>query len=187
MTGRSFVAVCWMIFSIYWIISATSVKATSERQHMAGGALHLALLLLAALLMAASWLGWPANSAPAAPSLVADTLGDLLCVLGLAWAIWARRTLAGNWSSSVAFKLGHELVVHGPYKYVRHPIYAGILLMVLGSAVAIGRAEAFIAAFAFVGSFWLKLRQEEALMMRHFPEGYPAYKRQVKALVPFMW
>ena len=59
--------------------------------------------------------------------------------------------------------------------------------MVLGSAVAIDRAEAFIAALAFVGSFWLKLRHEEALMMRHFPEGYPAYKRQVKALVPFVW
>jgi protein-S-isoprenylcysteine O-methyltransferase Ste14 len=103
-----------MIFLVYWIISATSVKATAERQDLAGEALHLALLLLGVLLMAASWLGWPANSIPAAHSLVADTLGDLLCVLGLAWAIWARRTLAGNWSSSVAFKLGHELVVHGP-------------------------------------------------------------------------
>ena len=110
----------------------------------------------------------------------------VLCALGLLVAIWARRTLAGNWSSDVTFKQGHELVKAGPYRFVRHPIYTGLLLMCLGSALDIGRLRGWLGlVLVFVG-FWIKLKQEETLMLQHFPDDYPAYRKQVKALVPFV-
>ena len=80
----------------------------------------------------------------------------------------------------------HELVTRGPYRYVRHPIYSAILAMFLATALAIGQLGALVGFVLCFASFWIKLRQEEALMMRHFPNEYPAYRARVKALVPFV-
>ena len=101
--------------------------------------------------------------------------------------LWARWTLAGNWSSDVTFKQGHELMRTGPYRFVRHPIYTGFAGD--GSrhgAWASGQLRCWL-SIAVVGlAFWIKLKQEERLMLRHFPNEYPAYQKQVKALVPFV-
>jgi protein-S-isoprenylcysteine O-methyltransferase Ste14 len=100
--------------------------------------------------------------------------------------IWSRRTLGGNWSSEVAFKQGHELVKTGPYRYARHPIYTGLLLMCLGTAVAVGQFHSWLGLLILCVGFWIKLRQEESLLLQHFPTEYPVYRKQVKALVPFV-
>ena len=100
--------------------------------------------------------------------------------------IWARRTLGDNWSSEVAFKQGHELVKTGPYRFVRHPIYTGLLLMCLGTAVVVGQLHSWLGFPFSCAGFWFKLKQEETLLLRHFPDDYPAYQKQVKALMPFV-
>jgi hypothetical protein len=99
---------------------------------------------------------------------------------------WARHTLAGNWSSNVTFKQEHELVRTGPYRYVRHPIYTGLLIMSLGTAIEIGQLHCWLSIPISAIGFWIKLSQEERLLLRHFPNEYPAYQKQVKALVPFV-
>jgi protein-S-isoprenylcysteine O-methyltransferase Ste14 len=101
-------------------------------------------------------------------------------------AIWSRRTLAGNWSSDVTFKQGHELIQNGPYRFTRHPIYTGILFMALGTAVAGGLLRCWLGFLLFFAALWIKLSQEEALLLRHFPETYPSYRTRVKALIPFI-
>jgi protein-S-isoprenylcysteine O-methyltransferase Ste14 len=113
-------------------------------------------------------------------------IGAATCVFGLVVTIWARRTLASNWSSVVEFKQGHELVKSGPYRFVRHPIYTGLLIMFLGTALEIGLLRCWLAVPLVIIGFWIKLRQEEALLLRHFPQEYPAYCKRVKALVPFV-
>jgi protein-S-isoprenylcysteine O-methyltransferase Ste14 len=132
--------------------------------------------------------GWPwPLSLPLTPRTDAtEIIGAASCVAGLFVAVWARRTLADNWSSDVTLKQGHELVRAGPYRFVRHPIYTGLLLMCLGSASDIGRLRAWAGTALVFAGFWIKLKQEEKLMLRHFPEDYPAYRKQVKALVPFV-
>jgi protein-S-isoprenylcysteine O-methyltransferase len=100
--------------------------------------------------------------------------------------IWSRRTLGGNWSSEVAFKQGHELVKTGPYRYARHPICTGLLLMCLGTAVAVGQFHSWLGLLILCVGFWIKLMQEESLLLQHFPTEYPVYRKQVKALVPFV-
>ena len=105
-------------------------------------------------------------------------------MLGLLVTLWARWTLAGNWSSDVTFKQGHELIRRGPYRFVRHPIYTGLLMMCLGTAIEIGHSR--LAGLLVAAAFWIKLKQEERLLLRHFPDEYPAYQKQVKAIVPFL-
>jgi protein-S-isoprenylcysteine O-methyltransferase Ste14 len=142
------------------------------------------------------WLGYvlfcvvmvhPFGMAVIKNTVLADSLGVMICVLGLVTAIWSRKTLGNEWSRDVEFKQGHKLIQDGPYGYVRHPIYTSHLLMGLGTAIVSGRLVAFAGLMLFLMGFCIKLKQEEAVLLRGFPTEYPAYKARVKALVPFVF
>jgi protein-S-isoprenylcysteine O-methyltransferase Ste14 len=94
--------------------------------------------------------------------------------------------LAGNWSSDVTLKRDHELIVTGPYAFVRHPIYTGILLGFVGTALAVGEWRAVLAVALAGVAFWRKLGIEEAVMRRQFGETYARYVARVPALIPFV-
>lgn len=113
-------------------------------------------------------------------------IADVMALCGLVLALWARKTLGGNWSSRVVIKEGHELVQRGPYAYVRHPIYSGLLLMILALVINNGRLALVMAFAIIVFGLYFKARQEEKLLTEHFPEAYPKYKAKVKALIPFV-
>ena len=113
-------------------------------------------------------------------------LADGVAIVGLAVALWARFTLGSNWSGQITFKQGHELVTSGPYAFVRHPIYTGFLLMLLASAIIAGKTMGFAVVAFMTLALWLKAREEEKLMLKHFPEAYAEYKSRTKALVPFV-
>jgi protein-S-isoprenylcysteine O-methyltransferase Ste14 len=183
---RDFIICCWIVFGLYWAAAAVSTKRTVERQDWKSRTGYVALLTLAFLLLFRLVPIYPLTLRVLPPSLAVDIVAAVLCLAGLALAIWARRTLGRNWSGLVTLKRDHELVMQGPYRYVRHPIYSAILLMFLASALATGRLGGFVGLAFCIASFWVKLRQEEALMLRHFPDQYPAYRRSVRALVPFV-
>jgi protein-S-isoprenylcysteine O-methyltransferase Ste14 len=116
---------------------------------------------------------------------LAAGIGLALCAAGIAFAIWARIVIGSNWGMPMTLKEGHELVTTGPYRYVRHPIYAGLLLAMLGSALVINLwwlAIFFLAALNFVYA----AKKEEKLMSREFPNTYPAYIKRTKMLIPFL-
>ena len=113
-------------------------------------------------------------------------LGAALTFAGFAFAIWARVWIAGNWSSNVTLKRDHELIVEGPYAFVRHPIYTGILLALIGTALAIGEWRAALGVVIACAAYWRKLKIEEAVMRRQFGEAYAQYAERVPALVPFV-
>jgi protein-S-isoprenylcysteine O-methyltransferase Ste14 len=117
-------------------------------------------------------------------SLVLDTAGLAVTVLGAVFAIWSRVTLGRNWSSAPQVKERHELVVKGPYRIVRHPIYTGLILAVAGTGLAQDRGIWLFMVVLIFASYWLKIRVEERLMMETFPEEYAEYRRRVKALIP---
>lgn len=110
-------------------------------------------------------------------------LGVVLLAAGLGFSVWARRHLGRNWSAQVVVKEGHSLVRTGPYRYVRHPIYTGILLAFLGTVVTIGEWRGVLALLCALVSFAVKSRLEEARMRETFPE-YREYERETAALVP---
>ncbi len=111
-------------------------------------------------------------------------LGLLLIVAGVLFACWARYILGSNWSSEVQLKQDHELIERGPYRYVRHPIYSGLLLALLGTVVLLGEWRALLALAIIAASFWRKLRLEERWLREHFGPAYVDYMQRVKALIP---
>ena len=180
------VSACWGVFIVAWAVSAWFVKPTVER----GGWSWLRLPLIGTALLAWWSLRGSAPGFASArlwdPSAASRTIAAALTLGGLAIALWARWTLGRNWSGAVVIKRDHQLVEDGPYRFVRHPIYTGLLLMALGTAML----EAHTAAFglcAFIGvALWIKLQAEERLLTRHFPDTYPLYRRRVRALIPFL-
>lgn len=110
----------------------------------------------------------------------------MVLVAGLVLALRARVVLGGNWSAIVTIKEQHELIQRGPYRYVRHPIYSAILLMLLGSAIVDGKLEWFVLTALCTVGLAIKARSEERLLTKHFPDGYPAYRQRVKAIIPFV-
>lgn len=183
---NSIILACWIVFVVYWAISALKGKVIVERQSLWFALIHRIPLGFSYFLMA-NWNLPPSLNWPVTPHADwARLMGDLVCVLGLFVTLWARRMLAGNWSSDVTFKQEHELIKSGPYRFVRHPIYTGLLVMCLGTAVEIGRLRGWLALPLMATAFWIKLNQEERLLLRHFPDAYPAYQKQVKALIPFV-
>lgn len=180
-----FAAGCWGVVVAFWIVSAFSVKRTKARQPLPHRLLYIVVTALAALLLNGSVriIHW--NRVVIPHTLATGIVGDLLVLIGLFIAIWARVTLGGNWSARVTLKEDHELIQRGPYRAVRHPIYSGLLLMILGTAILAGHVSGFIALLVCFGGFWVKLRQEEALLTKHLA-GYSDYMRHTKALVPFI-
>jgi protein-S-isoprenylcysteine O-methyltransferase Ste14 len=177
---------CWIIFAGYWLISALRVKAIAERQSVGSALAHRIPLGFSYILLAVRHWPPPMNLPVTPQADWARAMGSLVCVLGLFVTLWARWTLAGNWSSDVTFKQDHELIKTGPYRFVRHPIYTGLLIMSLGTALDFSKLHCWLALPLMTAAFWIKLRQEERLMLRHFPDDYPAYQKQAKALVPFI-
>ena len=122
---------------------------------------------------------------PASPA-VAYT-GLLLTFAGISLAIWARFLLGGNWSGRVTVKENHTLVGTGPYAVVRHPIYSGMLLAVLGTALALREVRGLVGFGLVLALVLLKARMEESFMIEAFGSKYGEYRGQVKALIPFVY
>ncbi|HEX5353877.1 MAG TPA: isoprenylcysteine carboxylmethyltransferase family protein [Rhodanobacteraceae bacterium] len=178
----------WLAWLLYWWVSSMRTKATARSDGLRALLMYRVPMLLGALLLIATnpprwlplwlWRRWLQDST-AWPAL-----GLGLVVLGLGFACWARVTLGRNWSAAVQLKKGHELIVTGPYRWARHPIYTGMLLALIGTALAIGELRGLLAiAFVFAG-LWLKLRHEEAWMREYFGDAYVDYMQRVKALIP---
>ena len=132
----SLILSCWIGFYVYWVVSARGLKRTAERQSLGDSLLYRTLTVVGALLLFAFRLPHSLDIPVLPLGPVTQFGGAAVCILGLALAVWARRTLGSNWSSMVTFKQEHELVERGPYRFVRHPIYTSILLMALGSAIS---------------------------------------------------
>jgi len=120
------------------------------------------------------------------PTKTLEWAGITACATGVGFAIWARRTLGRNWSGGPQIKDGHELVTAGPYRLVRHPIYTGILLAILGTLIGSARVRELVILAVAVPGVCIKFSIEEKLMLRQFPQAYPEYKRRTKALIPFV-
>jgi protein-S-isoprenylcysteine O-methyltransferase Ste14 len=184
MNASEIIITCWCIFVVVWWVNAYRTKRTVEKQSLESALAHRIPVGLGwwMLLMPK---GWGYMSRQILPqSEILQIIGAGICICGLIFTLWARQTLAGNWSSDVTFKQDHELIRIGPYRFVRHPIYTGLLVMCLGSAIAIGQVRGVISLLLMSYGFWIKLSQEERLLLRHFPDTYPAYRREVKALIP---
>jgi protein-S-isoprenylcysteine O-methyltransferase Ste14 len=179
---------CWIAFGLVWLIAAFTTKRTVYRQSLAQRLTWQAMVIAGAI----AFFNAPREPYPLDAFFVRQTaatalISAVLCILGTAFSIWARAVIGKNWSGRVTLKENHELVQRGPYRLVRHPIYTGLILMTLGTALLIGRYGALAGWIVLTLSFWIKSRQEESLMLHQFPAEYAAYRQRTKRLVPFVY
>ncbi|MGH9417060.1 MAG: methyltransferase family protein [Terriglobales bacterium] len=186
MTPGALILACWIGFYVYWTASAGGVKTTRERESGASQLSHRVPLLAAAVLLIVPFQVFHLGTPLMASTTRLDAASVAIAMVGLAVAVWARWTIGANWSSAVSLKEDHELVRHGPYRFVRNPIYTGMLLMLLGTALFVDQWRALLAMVLATAALWVKLKREERFMARQFPEAYPAYRAKVKALIPYV-
>ena len=177
----------WIVAGIIWLAMAFTTKRAMRRQPPVSRLLQIGVLVAAFYLLSrASRSGALAGRFLPVSADVAY-LGFALTLAGILFAVWARFFLGSNWSGTPMIKQGHELIRSGPYAIVRHPIYTGFLLAILGTVIYIGEMRGLVAfALAITGLKWKSLT-EESLMQEQFGTQYADYKRHVKALVPFVW
>jgi protein-S-isoprenylcysteine O-methyltransferase Ste14 len=182
--SRYLIPALWIVWIVGWLAAAGNVKRTQWRESRREAIFNRAPVLIGmVMLLAPHWL--PAALTRRFVPLGAELafVGLVLVAAGLLFAGWARWHLGRNWSGTVTVKEAHTLIRSGPYRLVRHPIYSGIVLALVGTALAIGSLGGFIAvAFILVG-FILKLQVEEARMRETFPE-YADYCRHTARLIP---
>jgi protein-S-isoprenylcysteine O-methyltransferase Ste14 len=180
-----FIECCWIAWAVYWLAMAFATKRTIERSGFIGYRL-VALILVIGSVTAGRLLQVSTQSHLWQTTLALGVVSDCIVVAGAAFTVWARIKLGRNWSAEVTFKQDHELIESGPYALARHPIYTGLLVMALGSAIDYGRAIGFVLLVALCGALWWKARQEEQIMCRHFPDAYAEYTTRVRAIIPFV-
>lgn len=176
-------ALCWLVFIVYWGLSALRVKRTVERR---AGWLRIAIgvVIAGGVLLLHSRGGRAVDPVILPQTLGVRVIADGIGIAGTAILLWARTTLGRNWSGAVTLKEDHELIQRGPYAYVRHPIYGGMLLLGLAVAIHYATLGGFVLLAVCCVGFAMKMREEELLMVEHFPERYRAYRARVKAIVP---
>jgi protein-S-isoprenylcysteine O-methyltransferase Ste14 len=183
---RLLILAMWVGWLAYWTVAARGNKATQWREPMRANWLHYALAWIGTIVLVVPQATPAILRAPfLPPGATGAVLGIVLTAMGLGTAIAARITLAGNWSAAVEIKEDHALIRSGPYRYVRHPIYSGLLLAVLGSAIALDRWCAVLGFVLIFASLLLKARHEENRLREVMPD-YAAYASETAALIPFL-
>jgi protein-S-isoprenylcysteine O-methyltransferase Ste14 len=181
------VVVCWVIFWLYWLVSAFGSKRSTRPQLRGFMGIRLGTFVLVVVLFRfLNVQNYSFQKRVATTNELVLAAGLIIFLLGLLLAIWARLSLGKNWGMPMTLKQDPELVTSGPYRYIRHPIYTGILLAMIGSAVA--SSIFWLTIFAISGVYFIySAVMEEKLMMEQFPKVYPAYKTKTKMLVPFVF
>lgn len=174
---------CCAVLNLYWSYASRHMTPTLPK-----GAWILWIVSVAEYLLYCL----PLSSVPVLgqrfmPRFVAvEICGAVICVSGVAFSIWARRVLGTNWHNVPALRETHALVQTGPYAIVRHPIYLGFMLVSIGVVLVLGEVRALVVLLDIVVSL-RKMKPEEEVLRKTYPDEYPDYERRVKRLVPFVW
>jgi protein-S-isoprenylcysteine O-methyltransferase Ste14 len=171
----------WIVFWAYWLVMAVTAKAEQSRWTQFAGVRVGIILVILLLIRLRVFKGH--GPATGNPWLLG--IGLAFFVIGLALAVWARVCLGRNWGMPMSQKADPDLVTTGPYGRIRHPIYSGIILGMVGTAIAV--SPYWLTAVAILGAYFLfSAVIEERTMAKLFPAAYPSYKRATKMLIPYI-
>jgi len=180
---QQIVGTCWAVLFIVWFVLAIALGQRSGRHSSRAWLVRLAVV---AVLVIAAYLltrGRPLP-VPAEPAQGVAIAGVVLCVAGLAFALWARITMGRQWAMPSSERDESDLVSTGPFAFVRHPIYAGLIAMMLGGALNFPGAYAEV--LTAIVSLVVLARKEEREMAQRLPGVYPSYMQRTKRFLPFV-
>jgi protein-S-isoprenylcysteine O-methyltransferase Ste14 len=183
--GMQICGYIWLAFYTLWLIAALRTKRTVERADWGKRLYYYVPVLLGYYLMFGFDFDVPWLQHRLIPRTHAIAITAIVITLaGMAFAFWARAYLGSNWSSVPTIKEHHQLIRSGPYRLVRHPIYSGILLALMGTFLANGKVRGALSViFLWIG-WMMKSRVEEGFMVRTFGAEYEEYRRTTGALFP---
>lgn len=181
-----FYALClvWAVSQL-WIGRRRSGDPTKARDR---GTLELLIVAIISALAFGTWLAWRDDGQVATRILPVLWSGIVAMVAGLLLRWWSVRTLAQYFTVDIAIEPGQELIRRGPYRLLRHPSYTGALLTVLGFGIALGDLPAALVVIVpITAAFLWRIHIEEQMLAQAFPLAYPAYARETRRLIPFVW
>jgi protein-S-isoprenylcysteine O-methyltransferase Ste14 len=183
---RWIIAGLWLLFVAYWAVAAVGAKRSTggRRWRREIGPRLVVILLIVAVAQCGTLRQLLVETQRSAShSSILGWTGVALCLFGFTLAINARRHLGRNWGLPMSRKEQPELVTSGPYAFIRHPIYTGLILAMLGSAIGVNVFWALL--LVPVGAYFIySARREETVMLQLFPEQYAAYTARTGMLAP---
>lgn len=184
---RQIIAACLIAFLAYWAWSARRILPPGRSESVVSSLISNLLMWIGfALLALGSLRRFPAIYLVLPVSTARSIVGTALVAIGVGIAIWSRAVLGANWSRVARIAEGQQLVTSGPYRFVRNPIYSGILLAACGVALTSGAMVALLGIPLVFAALWRKSLVEERLLASEFGERFAAYARRVKRLIPFV-
>ena len=176
----------WLAWLIYWYVAGRSASRSKFAESIPSRLTHVLPLLLGLYLIFYGT-GFRGPRHHLYNGEVVRWFDMSLTAAGLCFTVWARTNLGRNWSGFVTLKKDHKLIRTGPYKFVRHPIYTGLLMAAIGSAFVASRPAAVVGVCLVLVAFLIKIRHEESLLTQEFGYEYRTYKSEVAALIPFVY
>jgi protein-S-isoprenylcysteine O-methyltransferase Ste14 len=175
------IGIGWVVFWTFWLIAAFTAKASR------GGLARFSALRIVLIVVVVYFLLHPSRGegGQRLGGPVLAGIGLALWAAGLALALWARFYIGRNWGMPMTRRQEPELVTTGPYRFIRHPIYTGIILAFVGTAVAT-TLVGLIWVAVIAGFFTYSATREEKFLAGQFPDTFPAYKARTKMLIPFI-
>jgi protein-S-isoprenylcysteine O-methyltransferase Ste14 len=175
----------WLAFLVVWMVWAIRTKPVQRRESVSSRFSYMFMNVAAAYLMFSSDVSRGYLRVHLfTPNSFTDALGIAITFAGIAFAVWARAYLGANWSSTVTVKVGHQLVRKGPYRWVRHPIYTGMTLGMLGTAIVRAQVRGAIAVVLMYIGFKIKSKIEERMMTDSFGAEYDDYRSSTGGILP---
>jgi len=175
----------WYVFAVYWALSALRVKPTKAREKSADRLITMVVVICAYELLFPRWLRDGVLGMRFVPQAAGIAYaGIAITFVGTAISIWARYCLGEFWSARVALKEGHQLIRTGPYAFVRHPIYTGMLVATIGTALVVGEWRAVLAILLLVAAHSRKALREERMLTSEFGDEYRVYRQGTGFLFP---
>ena len=176
-TLKLVVGCAWIVFWIYWLVSASTSKESVSggwRTRLTGASV-VGVFLIAGVI----------RGGLVVHNVILGAIGAVLFACGIGLAVWARLHLGRNWGMPMTQRAEPELITSGPYRFVRHPIYSGLLAALLGTAIVTNLVGLIIVAI--LGAyFYYSASVEEKNLIATFPTAYPAYRGSTKMLIPFV-
>ena len=175
----------WLFWGIWWVLMAFFSKSTKRRENPWQRLEHLVPTVLGFVLifddqLRAAWLTRPVF--PDHPALALAAV--VVTLLGLGFAVWARLALGGNWSGSITIKKGHQLIRRGPYRFIRHPIYTGMLVALLATATVERQVSGLLGFALFLFALYRKARREESFLSEEFGPAYVEHSEHTGMFLP---
>lgn len=175
----------WFVWCIVWLLMAAWSKPSKRREFPWQRLEHVVPMVFGFFLIYNHRVNWSVLGHRIVPQNDAVTiLGLLLTAGGLIFAVWARIALGANWSGTVTIKSGHNLIRRGPYKWIRHPIYTGLLASMIGTVMLQGEVRAFLGLGLVLLALYRKAKREERFLSEEFGEGFAEHAKHTGMFLP---